>query len=111
MVFFCSLSSGFLPVPTVDRIKNLAYDPFLLVYRYNPDPRYRQYVLKSVCWFDRRSRSMRVWDVDTDAQGRVTGGGQVYDTYAYPFRETRRGTAFNVDWVQGTVRFDFPPSV
>jgi hypothetical protein len=103
--------SEYLPVPITSEISGVAYDPFLLVYRYNPaaDPKYRQYVLRSVCWFDRRSRSMRVYDVQTDGEGLVTGGSEVYDTYAYPFRGTPEGTAFNVDWIQGMVRFDFPP--
>jgi prepilin-type N-terminal cleavage/methylation domain-containing protein len=103
--------SEYLPVPITSEISNVAYDPFLLIYRYHPaaDAAYRQYILKSVCWFDRRSRSMRVWDVTTDGQGRVIGGHEVYDTYAYPFRSSTSGTAFDVDWMRGTVRFEFPP--
>jgi prepilin-type N-terminal cleavage/methylation domain-containing protein len=103
--------SEYLPVPITQEISQVAYDPFLLIYHYNPaaDVNYRQYMLKSVCWFDRRSRSMRVWDVVADGEGRVTGGTEVYDTSDYPYRSSTKGTAFNVDWMRGTVRFDFPP--
>ena len=37
-------------------------------------------------------------------------GAKLYDTYDYPYRELSASQpSFSVDWVQGSLRFDFPP--
>ena len=76
-----------------------ARDPFLMVYRYQPDT--AAYRSMWVAAFDPRTRTMKVLD--------AYSGEKVYDSGYYPYRELQHWYAFGVDWIQGALRFDFPP--
>ncbi len=81
-----------------------ARDPFLLIYRYEPDLADAWgYNLGAVGVFDPRSREMRIIDANT--------GGEIYATDAYPYRSpvAAYAYAFHVDWIDGSLRCDFPP--
>jgi prepilin-type N-terminal cleavage/methylation domain-containing protein len=79
-----------------------ARDPFLLVYRFDQDETGGwSYVLRAVGAFDPRTRTMKVIDVNT--------GGEVYDSGLYPYRPAAAWKAFGVDWIDGSLRCDFPP--
>jgi prepilin-type N-terminal cleavage/methylation domain-containing protein len=76
-----------------------ARDPFLLIYRYIPDA--STYELRAIGAFDPRSRTMKILDPQTRAE--------LYDTSLYPYRPTEAAFAFGVDWIDGSLRCDFPP--
>jgi len=119
------------PDPTVlDQVQGWVRDPFLVIYRYHSvgvdsAPHHRlphrrngdgaggdsnptgEYALIGIGCFDWRSRTMKV--IDPYAYT----GTPIYDTYDYPARswdpKKAADIAFNVDWVNGTMRSDFPP--
>jgi hypothetical protein len=76
-----------------------ARDPFLLIYRFIPDA--NTYELRAIGAFDPRSRTMKIIDPQT-----VT---EIYDTGAYPYRPQEAAFAFGIDWIDGSLRCDFPP--
>jgi len=76
-----------------------ARDPFLLIYRYKADTGGPE--LAAVGVFDPRTRTMKVVDRYT--------GDEIYDTGLYPYRPATAWIAFGVDWIDGSLRFDFPP--
>ena len=88
-----------------------ARDPFLLIYQFDPDPavlRYRD-TPAAVGAFDPRTRTMKVVELGT---------GLTYDTGSSVYDRTipvgaGRGAwfGFTVDWVDGSLRFDFPASL
>jgi len=78
-----------------------ARDPFLLIYRYAPTGGGAwEYGLSAIGVFDPRTRTMRIIDPGTRAE--------LYDTGSYPFRSTLASVAFGVDWIDGSLRCDFP---
>jgi hypothetical protein len=76
-----------------------ARDPFLLIHRF--DVNVGQYVLYAVGVFDPRTRTMKVVQTDTRTM--------IYDTGQYPYRPASATVAFEVDWVDGSLRSFFPP--
>jgi hypothetical protein len=76
-----------------------ARDPFLLIYRFIPSA--NTYELRAVGAFDPRSRTMKIIDPQM-----VT---DIYDTGAYPYRPQEATFAFGIDWIDGSLRCDFPP--
>ncbi len=82
-------------------------DPFLLIYRWAVDPTKTNggaYGLVGVGAFDTRSRTLKVLNPD------VNGAPWLfYDTYNYPVRAQDAVLGLNVDWVNGSLRWDFPP--
>ncbi len=99
------------PDPTVlDQVKDWVRDPFLVIYRYGagvPGVSVGQYAPIGIGCFDWRSRTMKV------INPHVYTGMPIYDTYDYPARSwdplKAVDIAFDVDWVNGAMRFDFPP--
>jgi len=89
-----------------------ARDPFLVIdgYRYDDATGTLQEQL-AIGMFDPDSRTMKVFDL------LALGAAQdpdtvppIYDTYYYPGRNpVTQWMAFGVDWIEGSVRFDFPP--
>jgi len=87
--------------------RSWARDPFLIIQRFDVDR--NEYQLWRVGAFDPRTRTMKVLDPVT--------GRQVYDTGLYPYRLDPEAVgspsvAFGItenDWIDGTVRFAFPP--
>ncbi len=78
-----------------------ARDPFLLIYRYEPGMAGYAYLLRAVGVFDPRTRTMKIIDIDTEME--------LYDTGSYPYRGPIASFAFGVDWIDGSLRCDFPP--
>ena len=76
-----------------------ARDPFLMIYRYSAAD--ISYLTWAIAAFDPRTRTMKVLNAYT--------GDQLYDSGYYPYRELEHWYAFGVDWIQGALRFDFPP--
>ena len=76
-----------------------ARDPVLMIYRYSAAD--LAYLTWAVAAFDPRTRTMKVLNAYT--------GDQLYDSGYYPYREREHQYAFGVDWIQGALRFDFPP--
>lgn len=87
-----------------------ARDPFLLIAHYMPGSPGMSgyYQLQALGAFDPRTRTMKVLDL-------VRGG--FYDTAADPYTRSRPSVlianrspwfGFSVDWVDGSLRFDFP---
>ncbi len=76
-----------------------ARDPFLLIYRYETAE--GNYLLNALGVFDPRTRTMRIIDPGTR--------GEIYDTGSYPYRSALASVAFGVDWIDGSLRCDFPP--
>ena len=76
-----------------------ARDPFLMIYRYSAAD--LAYLAWAVAAFDPRTRTMKVLN--------AYSGDQLYDSGYYPYRELHHWYAFGVDWIQGALRFDFPP--
>ncbi len=79
-----------------------ARDPFLLIYRYASSVAGGAYELGAIGVFDPRTRTMRIVDPDT--------GSTLYDTGMYPYRSPICSVAFGIDWIDGSLRCDFPPS-
>jgi len=80
-----------------------ARDPFLLVYTYEwIGVGVGAYELGAIGVFDPRTRTMRIIDPDT--------GSELYDTGSYPYRSPISSVAFGIDWIDGSLRCDFPPS-
>ncbi len=89
-----------------------ARDPFLVIdgYRWDEATGAAQEQV-AIGMFDPDSRTMKVLDLlalraaeDPDAVP------PVYDSYYYPVRDpAAEWMAFGVDWIEGAVRFDFPP--
>jgi len=95
-----------------------ARDPFLVIdgYRHNDGTGTIEEMI-AIGMFDPDSRTMKVIDL-ADLRIAVGSGEDlnaifpIYDTYYYPIRSVdtdRFWTAFGVDWIDGSVRFDFPP--
>jgi hypothetical protein len=78
-----------------------ARDPFLVIYRYGSNN--QRYAPIGIGCFDPRSRTLKIID-SHDPSIRV-----IYDTWKYPFRTMDEGLGFDVDWINGSLRFDFPP--
>ncbi len=78
-----------------------ARDPFLLIYRYELGMGGWAYSLRSLGVFDPRTRTMKIIDIDTQTE--------LYDTGSYPYRGPIASFAFGVDWIDGSLRCDFPP--
>ncbi len=76
-----------------------ARDPFLLIYRF--DTNQNAYALEAVGVFDPRTRTMKVLDADTQTE--------IYDTGEYPYRPAIASTAYGIDWIDASLRCDFPP--
>ncbi len=102
-----SFSGGQEAIPLPASARAWARDPFLLIWRINPDT--GLYELRAVGCFDPRSRTMRVLD--------ASDGTPIYDTGDYPYRlpplaegspSIALGTGLN-GWIEGAFRFDFPP--
>lgn len=91
--------------PFIDQVLRLltwARDPFLLIYRYEPEIAGTwAYSLRAVGVFDPRSRDMKIIDANT--------GDEIYDARDYPVRSPAAAFAFDVDWIDGSLRCDFPP--
>ena len=80
-----------------------ARDPFLLIYTYEwIGVGVGAYELTAIGVFDPRTRTMRIVDPDT--------GSELYDTGSYPYRSPISSVAFGIDWIDGSLRCDFPPS-
>lgn len=80
-----------------------ARDPFLLIYTYESiGVGVGAYELTAIGVFDPRTRTMRIIDPDT--------GSELYDTGSYPYRNPISSVAFGIDWIDGSLRCDFPPS-
>ena len=93
-------------------MRNWARDPFVVIYRMTSgelgSPAYQ---LLALGCFDPRSRTMRVFNVDPQT-GQI--GGQFWDNGTYPVRPDPLSadspwTAFGIDWIAGSLRFDFSP--
>jgi prepilin-type N-terminal cleavage/methylation domain-containing protein len=79
-----------------------ARDPFLLIYRYEPaGGGVWTYNLRALGVFDPRTRTMKIIDPDTR--------GEIYDTDSHPYRSPVASYAFGIDWIDGSLRCDFPP--
>jgi len=86
-------------------------DPFLLIYRFGTKPDGYPKVPDAIGCFDTRSRTMKVLEV-RDFSPTQPSQWLLYDTYQYPARTIytdRPNIGFSVDWINGSVRFDFPP--
>ena len=80
-----------------------ARDPFLLIYTYESiGVGVGAYELNAIGAFDPRTRTMRIIDPET--------GADLYDTGSYPYRSPISSLAFGIDWIDGSLRCDFPPS-
>jgi len=79
-----------------------ARDPFLLIYTYESTLGGGAYALGAIGAFDPRTRTMRIIDPET--------GADLYDTGSYPYRSPISSVAFGIDWIDGSLRCDFPPS-
>jgi len=84
-----------------------ARDPFLLIYRFSPGVNQYRNTPSAVGAFDPRTRTMKVVQLSNGAT--YDTGTSVYDraipTGADPW------FGFTVDWVDGSLRFDFPASL
>jgi prepilin-type N-terminal cleavage/methylation domain-containing protein len=80
-----------------------ARDPFLLVYTYESiGVGVGAYQLGAIGAFDPRTRTMRIIDPET--------GLDLYDTGSYPYRSPISSVAFGIEWIDGSLRCDFPPT-
>ncbi len=80
-----------------------ARDPFLLIYTYESiGVGVGAYELGAIGVFDPRTRTMKIIDPET--------GAGLYDTGSYPYRSPISSVAFGIDWIDGSLRCDFPPS-
>jgi prepilin-type N-terminal cleavage/methylation domain-containing protein len=84
-----------------------ARDPFLLVYRYDPIGVRRDLV--AVGCFDPRSRTTKL--LNPYAADPNDPSSVIYDTGDYPYLSdpAAAAVAFGVDWIDGSLHFDFPP--
>lgn len=94
-----ALQAGENPVFGSIAAPDWARDPFLVIYRYGPAA--QRYAPVGIGCFDPRSRTMKVIDYHS--------GVVIYDTWQYPLRAQGTLLGFDVDWINGALRFDFPP--
>ncbi len=87
-----------------------ARDPLLTIWRYLPSGTAGRYTPEGIAAFDPRTRTMRAFDLGREGAMHDTS----YDA-SMPYLKSGNATArtrprfvFSVDWVDGSLRFDYP---